>query len=223
MYAHLPEGPKRVNSAPMVTNMRTLAALLCAAFALCGAAAAQGGGDDGLTEPQREVVKPIKQLIAAIRYSKDDLASGFIAHRRMCEMICGDAWKKYSADQQKEFVEGYAYIVRRVSFPKAREIFEHLDSLLHEVKKIEGDRADVKQLVVIFRNYKKEEITLEYVMERADGKWQVVDVVAEGESTLEGIREDQVEPLLKEGGNDLLLKKLRDKVAELKAKEKDGK
>lgn len=236
MNALLPEGSKRVHSPSMRNVNRSSAALLGAALIFGSAAALVAApifgarpalaqdreekGEDGLTDPQREVVKPIKQLITSIRYSKDDLANGFLAHRRMCEIVCGDAWKKFTPEQQKEFADGYAYLLKRISFPKARELFEHLDSLLHEVQKIEGDKAHVKQVVVIFRNYKKEEIILEYAMERsADGKWQVVDVVAEGESTLEGIREDQVEPLLKEGGNDLLLKKMREKVAEVKAKE----
>lgn len=198
--------------------MRNLLPIL--ALGACVALAAPARAEEEtLTEAQAEVVKPIKLLIGSIRYSKDDLASGYLAHRRMSELIVGPAWTKFSAEQQKEFADGFAYLLKRLSFPKAREIFEHLDAILYDPPKVEGEKAHVKQTVVIFRNYKKEEIVLEYDLERIDGKWLVVDVIAEGESTLEGLREDQAEPLLKEGGNDLLLKKLREKVDDTKAKE----
>ena len=50
----------------------------------------------------------------------------------------------------------------------------------------------------------------------ADGAWKVADTTMLGQSTAEGIREDQVEPLLKEGGVSKVLEALRGKVAELK-------
>jgi len=231
MDSALPEGRGSLNSVVMSDRSTPRApAIRAASFAFVVAIflAALGGGpapraaragEEEFTDGQKEVVKPIKTLISAIRYSKDDLAAGFLAAGRMSEIVCADSFAKLTADERREFVDGLAYLLKRLSFPKAREIFEHLDAILYDPPRIEGERAHVKQTVVVFRNYKKDEIILEYAVERIEGKWLVVDVIAEGESTLEGIREDSVVPLLEEGGTALLLKRLREKVAEVKAKE----
>jgi phospholipid transport system substrate-binding protein len=63
---------------------------------------------------------------------------------------------------------------------------------------------------------KKQELKVKYHLAKTKAGWQVVDVAVLGDSMLKGIRDDQVQPLLKEGGWDKLLKAMRDKVAELK-------
>ena len=198
-------------------TMRILAAVaLAATFALVAPVRAD---EESMTDAQREVVKPIKLLINAIRYSKDDLASATLAHEDMAKDLLRDSWAKLSDAEKKEFVDGLALLFRRLSFPKAREIFEHLDAIVYEPPKVEGERARVKSTVVIHRDSKKEEISIEYVLIRRGEKWQIFDVVSEGEGTLEGIRTDQVEPLIEDGGTKLLMEKLRAKVAEV---EKDA-
>jgi hypothetical protein len=75
----------------------------------------------------------------------------------------------------------------------------------------------MKSLIVVHSKVKKDEIEIEYVLVKQDGKWLVHDTVnAQGESTLEGIRTEQVEPMLEDGGKEALLEALREKVAEVK-------
>ena len=61
---------------------------------------------------------------------------------------------------------------------------------------------------------KKQELKLKYWVAQEKGQWKVVDVSVLGDSMLQGIRDDQVQPLLKEGGWDKLLKAMKDKLAE---------
>lgn len=186
-----------------------------AALALAALAAAARADEEALTDAQKEVLKPIKTLVNAIRFSKDDLASATLAHEEMSKDLLRGSWEKLTEAERKEFVDGFAFLLRKISFPKAREIFEHLDAIVYDPPVVDGDRARVRSTIVIHRDYKKEEISLEYVLVRRD-RWQIFDVVSEGEGTLDGIREDQIEPLVEEGGTRLLMEKLRAKVEEVR-------
>jgi phospholipid transport system substrate-binding protein len=62
---------------------------------------------------------------------------------------------------------------------------------------------------------KKQELKLKYSLAKDKAGWKVVDVVVLGDSMLTGIRDDQVRPILEDGGWDALMKALREKDAEL--------
>ena len=78
-----------------------------------------------------------------------------------------------------------------------------------------GEEAKVASTVVIDHPMKKQELKLKYVLAKDKAGWKVVDVAVLGDSMLTGIRDDQVRPLLKEGGWDALLKAMREKDKEL--------
>jgi ABC-type transporter MlaC component len=94
-------------------------------------------------------------------------------------------------------------------------MFKHLDAVLLKPSVVQKDRATCVSTVVVNRNYKKADIAIEWVLVRAQGGWKVVDTLMLGESTAEGIREDQLEPLLQQGGMENVLKAMRKRAAEL--------
>jgi len=202
---------------------------LCSALALAAlgpAAALAQEEDDGLTEAQLAARKPVKTLIGAIRQSKDDLAASFVAYEAMCRTLLDETWNELTEAERKEFVDGFAYLLKATSFPKARELFAKAETALHieyepaRIDEAKGE-ARIRSLIVIHSQVKKDEITIEYLLRKIDGQWLIYDTEdASGESTLAGIREDQVIPLLDEGGPKHLLATLRKKVAEAKAKAK---
>jgi phospholipid transport system substrate-binding protein len=65
---------------------------------------------------------------------------------------------------------------------------------------------------------KKQEMKLQYSLAQEKGAWKVVDVAVLGDSMLTGIRDDQVRPIMKQGGWDHLLDLMRKKEAELAGK-----
>ncbi len=160
--------------------------------------------------------KPVKTLINAIRYGKDDLAAKQIAFLPMVERLLGETWAQLSADEQKELAAGLEVIIRARSFAKGKDTFKHLDALLFAQVRQEAGDTRVKSTIVIHRDYKKTELVIDWVLLEHDGAWKVVDIVMLGESTLAGIREDEVEPLLHQGGPAALMRALRAKVAEAK-------
>jgi phospholipid transport system substrate-binding protein len=83
---------------------------------------------------------------------------------------------------------------------------------------VEGDKAKVKSTIVIEHPMKKQEMKLLYSLVQDKGGWKVLDVAVLGDSMLTGIRDDQVQPIMKQGGWEHLLDLMRKKNAELTKK-----
>jgi ABC-type transporter MlaC component len=165
--------------------------------------------------PDKEVKKTLKTLITAIRYGKYDLAAKQLDFAAMVNGLLGD--HEVSDAERKEMVAGFESIIRKTSFVKGNEMFEHLDAVLYDKTRQEDGATRCKSTVVIHRNYKKTELVIDWVLKKNGSAWKVYDIVMLGESTLEGIREDQVDPLLEEGGTEALMGAMRDKLKELQA------
>ena len=172
------------------------------------------------TSDDRAIQKTLKSLIGSIRYGKDHIAAKKISFADMSRELLADDFNKLTANEQKEVISGLEKIIRAISFVKGRSMFKYLDALLFETAKIDGDRARIKSTVVIHRNLKKTEIIFEWIMIKHNGSWKVLDTIMLGESTLKGLREEQVKPLLQKGGTQAVLKALREKVAEVSQKQK---
>jgi|GEM_PF-3475826 len=169
------------------------------------------------TKADKQYQKPIKMLIGAIRYSKDDLALKMLSIDKMSAEVNKDHWAKMTPAQRKEFSKGLGTLIRKLSFPKARDIFKHLDAVLYGKAEVKGALATIKTTIVIHRAYKKKELVITWTLAKAKKKsWKILDTKTVGESTLKGIREAQTNPLVKEGGVELLMKTLRQKLASVK-------
>ena len=92
----------------------------------------------------------------------------------------------------------------KIAFPKVRQNFENLDTILYEKPQVSGNRAEVASTIRINHPLKKQELKLKYQVVKVGRSWKMLDVAVLGDSMLQGIRDDQVVPLLKEGGWDAL-------------------
>jgi len=160
--------------------------------------------------------KPVKMLIGSIRYKKDDLALKMLALDAMTAGLNKSHWAKMSDAQKKAFKQNLSTLLKKLSFAKARDLFKHLDAILYDEPEVKGDRAKIKSTIVVHRNYKKTEMVITWTLLKKGKKWLVLDTVMAGDSTMEGLREDQVDPLVKEGGVKGLLKAMEDKIKSLK-------
>jgi phospholipid transport system substrate-binding protein len=166
--------------------------------------------------PKDEVTKPLKVVINSVRYGKDLLALKSFAGEEQGKQLMGEAWAKGTDAQRKEFVELFHQLFGKIAFPKIRKNFENLDTVLYDEPVITGDRAEIASTILINHPLKKQELKVKYQLIKGKAGWQVIDVAVLGDSMLKGIREDQIEPLYKEGGWEGVLKAMREKNAELK-------
>ena len=162
------------------------------------------------------IKKPLVGVIGSVRQSRDLAALKFFAIEDQGKYLCGDQWAKGTDAQHKEFQDGFLQLFGKIAFPKIRENFKNLDTILYEAAKAEGDRAEMASVILINHPLKKQELKLKYTVVKAGKDWKVLDVAVLGDSMLKGIRDDQVLPLLQEGGWPKLLDAMKTKNAELK-------
>jgi phospholipid transport system substrate-binding protein len=164
-----------------------------------------------------EVVRPLKTVVASVRYGRDKAALKHFDGEAQGKLLLGPSWDKATAAQREEFVKLFEVLFAKLAFPKVRTNFEHLESILYSEPKLEGDRATVDSTILILHPLKKQELKVTYALLKEKAGWKVVDVTVLGDSTLGGIRDTQVQPLIKDAGIDGLLKVMREKVKELEA------
>jgi phospholipid transport system substrate-binding protein len=186
---------------PMKTTLFALTLLSTATFA---------------APPKDEVTKPLKVVINSVRYGKDLLALKSFAGEEQGKQLMGESWDKGTDAQRKEFVALFHQLFAKIAFPKIRKNFENLDTVLYDDPALAGDRADIGSTILIKHPLKNQELKVKYNLLKGKAGWQVIDVAVLGDSMLKGIREDQIQPLFKEGGWDGVLKAMKDKNAELK-------
>lgn len=168
------------------------------------------------------VQRPVKTLISAVRYGKDGLAVQFLAGDPQGAYLLGDAWKTATPKQRTEFVDLFHRLFAAIAFPKIRANFEHLSTILYDDAKVDGTQASLTSTIVILHPLKKQELRVRYDLVKAKAGWRVLDVTVlgtGGKSMLTDIRDDQVKPILAEGGFDHLLSLMRERLAQAKADE----
>ncbi len=168
-----------------------------------------------LAAPKDTISKPVKTVVQAVRYNKDALALKNFASEEQGRQLLGEDWAKATDAQRKEFVKLFNSLFSRIAFPKVRDNFKNLASITYEEPEVEGEQAKLNSTVVIDHAMKKQEMKLRYSLVKEGKAWKVVDVAVLGDSMLTGIREDQIKPIMKEGGWEHLLELMRQKDAEL--------
>ena len=165
----------------------------------------------------KKLQKPIKVLINAVRYKKDDLGLKQLALDEMSRQLCIKHWAKITAAQKKEFSANLGTLLKLVSFRKSRDLFKHIDAILFDSPRLEkGGKASIRNTIVVHRAYKKKEIQITWILVKQKKKWRILDLQTIGKTTITRLRSEQIEPLIKEGGIKLVLKKMREMMAKAK-------
>ncbi|MFZ5468248.1 MAG: ABC transporter substrate-binding protein [Myxococcota bacterium] len=167
-----------------------------------------------LAAPKEEVSKPLKTVINAVRYKRDALALKNFAGEEQGKFLLGEDWAKGTDAQRKEFVSLFHALFAKLAFPKIQSNFEHLDAVLYEEPAVKEDRAEMGSTILINHPMKKQELKVKYKLLKEKAGWKVIDVSVLGDSMLTGIRDDQIIPIMKEGGWEHLLELMKEKLAE---------
>ena len=169
-----------------------------------------------LAGPRDDVSKPLKVIVNSVRYGKDLAALKLFAGEEQGKFLLGDDWARGTDAQRKEFIDQFHQLFGKIAFPKIRKNFENLDTVIYDEPTVTGDRASIGSTILINHPMKKQELKVKYEVIKAGSSYEVIDVAVLGDSMLQGIRDDQIRPIMKEGGWDNLLKLMREKNAELK-------
>lgn len=167
---------------------------------------------------EAELKKAVNVLINAIRYQKDDLAAKQLDFEAMVAHLLSDQWAALSPTDQTFFKEGMETLIRGISFTAGRNQFKYLDAISYGESKTEGNEAQLPSTIVIDHPVKGRSSTkIIWVFHQRGSGWKLFDTVILGESTLDAIREDQVEVLLKEGGIARVKEAMTKKIMEIRS------
>jgi phospholipid transport system substrate-binding protein len=156
-----------------------------------------------------------------VRYGKDDLALKSLAGNEQGRRLLGEAWEKASAKERAHFVSDFQALFAALAFPKIRKAFEHLETIVYDTPKVDGGHATIQSTLVVLHPLKKREIRVRYELVRVGTAWKVADVQVLGTgrpSMLQGIRDEQIVPLLKEGGLAKVLQVMDARLAQVREK-----
>lgn len=171
-----------------------------------------------------KVSSPIKRLINAIRYEKDELAlKSFDGQAQGVALFGSEVWAQQPAEQQARFIKVLHGFFSVVAFPKLRKDFEHLETILYAEPAEQAEGAlKLRATIVVLHALKKDEIPVDFLLKaQKDGAWLISDfwIAPSGEapvSFLSRLKTDQVGPLLAKEGWEGLLSAMEKRVAELK-------
>ena len=170
--------------------------------------------DPNLSHP---AVKAITTLIGAVRYGKFVMGLKMMDGPAQGAFLLGADWTKADDKQRAEFVTLFHTLFAKIAFPKMQKNFENIQTVVYDAPAVTGNRATVKSTLVVLHALKKQEYKLKYQMLQVGADWKLVDVDVLGESMLTGVRNDQIVPIMKDGGWANLLDLLRKKADSLKA------
>lgn len=160
-------------------------------------------------------VKTITTLIGAVRYGKHVLGLTFMDGSAQGAFMLGDNWLRGDDRQRAEFITLFHTVFAKVAFPKMQKNFQNIQTAVYDPPVVTGNRALVKSTLVVLHALKKQEYKLKYQLILVGADWKLVDVEVLGESMLTGVRNEQIAPILKEGGWPKLLDLLRQKAKSL--------
>jgi phospholipid transport system substrate-binding protein len=127
-------------------------------------------------------------------------------YNELSRRTLGQNWRKFTSEQQKEFIELYksiledAYANKIVSYTDEKVLFNKENMLTEKTCEV--------QTTVVTR---KADIPIHYRVIEKDGEWRVYDVVIEGVSLVNNYR-NQFREILANKSPDTLLDILRKKV-----------
>jgi phospholipid transport system substrate-binding protein len=198
----------------LVSPSRRAFPLLLALFALVFTSVAQARPKEKAEHEQM-----IGRLINSVRYGQDKAALAFMDGETEARELLGAAFDKGTPDQRAEFIRLFHHIFAGVAFPKMRSNFEHLTTITYDAPEVKGTRTDIGSVIHIQAGPKEQELRVRYWLSKgADGKPRVVDVTIQGDkSMLTNIRDDQIQPILAEGGWTKLLELMRERAKDLPA------
>lgn len=208
---------------PMKLRLSNLTLILGFALSLLSAPLTSADQPAYAAPTPAKVTKPIKRLLNAIRYQKDELALASFDGDAQGQLIFKDLWTKQSPEERARFVKTLHAFFTVGAFPKIRkEYFAHLETILYgEPTSLKDGSVKVRATIVVLHALKKDEIPVDFSLHQVEGKWLIRDFSIAPDpkaprSFISDLREKQIKPLLKKKGWDGLIEVMERRVEKLK-------
>ena len=191
-------------------KQRNLFAALVAALALTltGPAFA-GAATDVVKNKQTALFDLLKQTGPDAQKKIDGIFDEMLDYSTLIQSSMGDEWAKRTDAEKAEFTDTYKKLVRNAYQKNLKKIINF------DVDYVGEDPADGAVLVKTKskpKDPRDEPVEINFKMAQKGGKFQVTDIVTEGQS-LTGSYRSQFLKIIKKDGFPALLQKMRNKLA----------
>lgn len=177
------------------------------------------GGPAEAAASASKVKKPIQTFVNAVRYDKTALALKYVDGQAQGALLLGADWSKGTPAQQAEFIKLFHVVFSQIAFPKLKDNLQKIETILYGAPEEKDGYTEITSTLVVLHPMKKQEVKVRYRLSETKGAYRLVDVTFEGdESLLTHVRDEQIRPLMADGGWDGLLEQLRGRVAEIEAR-----
>ena len=119
--------------------------------------------------------------------------------RELSRLALGEHWEKRSPAERDHFAETFSSIIREQNFASFSRYYRE-GEIRYEAAEVRGDTAVVEALAPV----RREQIALEYKLQRVEGLWRIYDLVIDGVSTAEGNRRRYARYIEKNGYEKLI-------------------
>ena len=146
---------------------------------------------------------PAKQAERQARLRK--IADQAFDWKEMARRALAVHWRDRTPPQQQEFVQLFRDLVERIYMQRIESAIQEKRDIQYVGEEVDGSRAVVKTNVVTRRN---QQVPIEYRLHKAEGRWQIYDVLAEGISLVNNYR-SQFNRIISSASYNALVDKMR--------------
>jgi phospholipid transport system substrate-binding protein len=146
---------------------------------------------------------PAKQAERQARLRK--IADQAFDWEEMARRALAVHWRDRTPSQQQEFVQLFRDLVERIYMQRIESAIQEKREIQYIGEEVDGSRAVVKTNVVTRRN---QQVPIEYRLHKAEGRWQIYDVLAEGISLVNNYR-SQFNRIISSASYNALVDKMR--------------
>jgi phospholipid transport system substrate-binding protein len=159
----------------------------------------------------------VKNLLDAVKLYKSatnaataqKVVEGALPVQDLSKEVLGPQWDKLNASDQKSFVQLLRDLLQKIAYPKSAEFFGDL-RIEFVNEHVTGADAVVETSV---SHPKEGQVTIEYKLHEAGGRWIVNDVLLDSVSLVSNVRSQMQQVITKESYQGLL-KRMREKLTE---------
>ncbi|HJV67321.1 MAG TPA: ABC transporter substrate-binding protein [Geomonas sp.] len=172
--------------------------------------------------PTEDVKKTVDEVVRIVtskdmkmheqkrRQSLKKCIGAIFDYGEMARRSLGKNWNQRSAAEKKRFTELFATLLEN-SYAGKIESYNN-EKIIYLKETADGDFSEVKSKVI---TQKRDEYSLDYRLQKENGRWMVYDVVIEGVSLTANYR-GQFNKIISASGYPELVRKLQAKSNELK-------
>jgi phospholipid transport system substrate-binding protein len=146
---------------------------------------------------------PAKQAERQARLRK--IADQAFDWKDMARRALAVHWRDRTPQQQQEFVQLFRDLVEGIYMQRIESAIQEKRDIQYVGEEVDGSRAVVKTNVVTRRN---QEVPIEYRLHKAEGRWQIYDVLVEGISLVNNYR-SQFNRIISSASYNALVDKMR--------------